>query len=112
MDAPQTDAHGHPTAFEILLNGVRIHYAVLPDHPHDTRGALSYLKGIKGCYGYLVNLVAEGELLARIRAASSGAAPLIMRCGVPADPGLQGGLTLYGGDCGRYPIGPTVIAEW
>jgi len=112
MDAPQTDAHGYSTAFELLLNGVRVHYAILPDHPNDSRGALSYLKGITGCYGYLANLVAEGELLERIRAAAGSDAPLILRCAVPDTPGLQGGLTLYGGDCGRYPIGPTVIAEW
>ena len=112
LDTPQTDAHGHPAAFEMLLNGVRIHSAILPDHPHDSRGALSYLKGLKGCYGYLANLVAEGEILEGIRAASGGGAPLVLRCAVPADQCIQGGLTLYGSDCGQYPIGPTVIAEW
>ena len=50
--------------------------------------------------------------LERIRAASSADAPLVLRCAVPDTPGLQGGLTLYSGDCGRYPLGPTVIAEW
>ena len=112
LDAPQTDAHGHCTAFEMLLNGVHIHDCILPDHPHDTRGALSYLKGLKGCYGYLANIAAEGELLDRIRSQSAPDAPLVLRCAVPDKPGLQGGLTVYGHDCGRYPIGPTVIVEW
>ena len=112
LDSPQTDTHVHPTAFELLVNGVRVYYEIVPDHPHDSRGALSYLKGLKGCYGYLVNLVAEGELLARIRAENGSDAPLVLRCAVPDTPGLQGGLTVYGSECGRYPIGPTVIAEW
>jgi len=114
MDAPQTDSHRHPTVFEMQLNGARIHHAILPDHPHDTRGALSYLKGLKGCYGFLANVVIEGELLERIRSqsAGNGNAALVLRCAVPPDDGLAGGLTLYGADCGRYPIPPTVLAEW
>lgn len=114
MDAPQTDFHRHPTLFEMRLNDVCIHRAILPDHPHDTRGALSYLKGLKGCYGFLVNIVVEGELLERIRQQRTESEnTLVLRCAVPEEnKGLQGGLTLYGGDTGRHPIGPTVIAEW
>lgn len=112
VDSPQTDTRGHPTAFEMQLNGVRIHRCVLPDHPHDTRGSLSYLRGLKGCYGFLNTAVVEGELLERIRAATPPDAPLVLRCAVPADPCLEGGLTVYGGACGRYPIGPTVMAVW
>ena len=112
-DFAQTGAQGHRTALEIRINGVRVHGSILPDHPHDSRGALSYLQGLKGAYGYLVNTVVEGALLDRIRAEVRPDAPLILGCAVPADqPGLQGGLTIYGADCGRYPIGLTVIAEW
>jgi len=31
---------------------------------------------------------------------------------VPADAPFRGGLTIYGAESGRYPICPTVIAEW
>jgi hypothetical protein len=31
---------------------------------------------------------------------------------VPADAMAQGGLTIYGAECGRFPICPTVIVEW
>lgn len=111
MDAPQTDPDRYPTTFEIRLNGIRVHHAVLPDHPHDTRGALSYLKGGRGGYGYLAHALAEYDLLDRIREHSNGGS-LVMRCAVPQDANVKGGLSIYGGDSGRYPIPPTVIAEF
>ena len=112
LDTPQTDVHPYPTAFELLLNGVCVHHGILPDHPHDARGALSYLHGLKGCYGYLTVAVAEGELLDQIRRNSTPDAPLVLRCAVPSEPALEGGLTVYGCGCGCYPIGPTVVGVW
>ena len=82
----------------------------MPDHPHDTRGVLSYLRGGRGAYGYLTQIVVEGESLQRVRAAG-GAGHLRLRCEVPPDVPARNGLTLYGPECGRYPVGVTVVLE-
>ncbi|MDB6175379.1 MAG: glycoside hydrolase family 2 sugar binding [Chthoniobacteraceae bacterium] len=106
---PQTDSFVRPTTLQIKLNGQRIHESVLPNHPHDTRGALSYLRGGCGAYGYLVSTTLEGELLREVLAASIDTT-LVLRCEVP--PGItSGGLTIYGGDCGRFPVSPTLLIE-
>jgi hypothetical protein len=109
---PQTSAHRHPTIFEMLLNGLRVHQEVLPDHPHDTRGALSYLRGGKGAYGYLMRATIEDALLQRLAGEVGGTGQLRFRCAVPGDSVPIGGLSVYGHDCGRFPIGPTLIVEW
>jgi hypothetical protein len=108
--APQTDSFAQPTALSILLNGVAIYSTILPNHPHDARGALSYLRGNRGAYGYLAHATVEGALLDRVKAAMKGN-HLRLRCAVPRDHQPQGGLTIYGSACGRYPIGPTIIVE-
>ena len=51
--SPQTDSFTHPTLLRVELNGVRIYEQVLPNHPHDARGALSYLRGGRGAYRLL-----------------------------------------------------------
>ncbi|HUR59500.1 MAG TPA: glycoside hydrolase family 2 TIM barrel-domain containing protein [Opitutaceae bacterium] len=112
---PQTGAHKHPTVFELRLNGLRVHREVLPDHPHDTRGALSYLrdpKGGRGAYGYLMRATIVDALLARVASEAAGSGELRLRCEVPRDEAPAGGLTVYGHDTGRFPIGPTVVVEW
>lgn len=111
-DTPQTDSHRYPTRFELLVNDVPVHRALLPNHPHDTRGALSYLRGGRGAYGYLVHAAIEGEALRRILQLITESGALRLRCAVPEDRPPHGGLTVYGHDCGRYPIGPTVVLEW
>ncbi len=111
IDHPQTDSQHYPTTFEILVNGVRVHHAILPDHPHDSRGALSYLNGGYGGYGYLAQILAEGELLQAIRDHATDGT-LLLRCGVPADARVQGGLSIYGARSGRFPTSLTVISEW
>ena len=108
----QTGGHRHPTRFELLINDLRVHREILPDHPHDTRGALSYLRGGKGAFGYLMRATIEDVLLQRVAEASAGTGELRFRCAVPADSTPIGGLTVYGYDCGRFPIGPTVVIEW
>jgi len=35
-----------------------------------------------------------------------------LRCAVPANAMVQGGLTIYGAECGRFPLAPTVIIDW
>ncbi|HEX4265826.1 MAG TPA: glycoside hydrolase family 2 TIM barrel-domain containing protein [Verrucomicrobiae bacterium] len=111
MDSPQTDADIFPTTLQLSLNNVPVYKGVLRNHPHDARGVLSYLRGGAGAYGYLVHAFAEGDLLRQI-AASDGDGSLRLRCAVPPDALPVGGLTLYGAECGRFPVCPTVIVEW
>lgn len=108
---PQTDAFAHATAFQMLLNDVRVYQSILPNHPHDARGALSYLRGGRGAYGYLAHAAIEGPLLQEVLA-RTGDGKLRLRCLVPHDARPQGGLTVYGGDCGRFPTPPTLIVDY
>jgi beta-galactosidase/beta-glucuronidase len=89
---PQTDTELHPTMFDVLLNGYAVYEAKLPNHPHDTRGVLSYLRGSKGSYGYLAHVTAEGDLLQQIAERSQD--HLRLRLAVPHDAIIQGGLTI------------------
>jgi Glycosyl hydrolases family 2, sugar binding domain/Glycosyl hydrolases family 2/Glycosyl hydrolases family 2, TIM barrel domain len=106
----QTDSYRHPTCFEILLNGLPVHRSALPDHPHDARGALSYLRGDPGAYGYLVRATVENGLLAALAATAAEGGIVSLRCAVREAP--LGGLTVYDWDCGRLPIGLTLAIEW
>jgi hypothetical protein len=105
---PQTDTFAFPTTFRMLLNDVPIYTAVLPNHPHDATGSLTYLRGGRGAYGYLAHAAVDGALLEQVLT-NSRAGGLRLRCAVPAERTPHGGLTIYGGDCGRYPIPPTLI---
>jgi hypothetical protein len=107
---PQTDSFAQPTALRVLLNGVPVHRSVLPNHPFDSRGALSYLRGGRGAYGYLIHTTIESALLEEVKSRMKGN-HLRLRCQVGRDEEHQGGLTIYGRDCGRYPLGPTVMVE-
>lgn len=109
-DHPQTDAHRYGSQLVVSFNGLPVLTTLLPDHPHDTRGVLSFLRGGKGAYGYLLHPTLENQLLAEIaeRAASDGA--LVVRTEVISAP--CGGLTLYDYDCGRYPVPPTLVIHW
>ena len=110
-DTPQTDADVFPTTLQMFVNDVRVYGAVLRNHPHDARGVLSYLRGGLGGYGYPAYATAQGELL-RQMACRTAQDALRLRCVVPADALAQGGLTIYGAECGRFPVCPTVILEW
>ena len=110
-DTPQTDSHDFPTNFELSINGIPVHRGILPDHPHDSRGVLSYLRGGRGAYGYLIRATAEDGLLQQIADAAQREGALRFRCSAP-NVAPEGGLTVYDFDCGRYPIGPTAIIEW
>lgn len=110
-DSPQTDDDVFPTTLHMFLNEVRIYGAVVRNHPHDARGVLSYLRGGRGAYGYPAYALAEGKLLAEI-ANNITDDSLRLRCSVPADALAQGGLTIYGAECGRLPICPTIVLEW
>ena len=107
---PQTDSFAFPTNFRMLLNDVRVYEGLLPNHPHDSTGALSYLRGGRGAYGYLTHATAEGDLLRQVVAQSSSGG-IRLRCEVPPDALHKGGLTIYGREAGRFPIPPTLIIE-
>jgi hypothetical protein len=106
----QTDRFAEPSTLRILLNGVPAYRTSLPNHPHDARGALSYLRGGRGAYGYLCHAMIEGHLLGEVLREMKGN-HLYLRCQVPRGETASAGLTIYGFDCGRYPIGPTLIIE-
>jgi len=110
-DNPQTDGNIFPTTLLMSLNEIPVYRATLRNHPHDARGVLSYLRGVPGAYGYPAQATAEGELLNQV-ASSVKDGTLRFRCAVPADTLAQGGLTIYGAECGRFPICPTVIIDW
>ncbi len=79
---PQTDRFIQPSTLRLLLNGVPVHRTILPNHPHDTRGVLSYLRGGRGAYGYLCHATIEGALLEEVRCQGKGS-DLRLRCQVP-----------------------------
>jgi hypothetical protein len=109
--APQTDEDIFQTTLQLSLNDVPLYQGVLRNHPHDARGVLTYLRGGFGAYGYLVHAFAEGVTLQEI--AKNGDKDFLrLRCAVPADAKHQGGLTIYGAECGRFPVCPTVIISW
>jgi predicted transcriptional regulator len=108
---PQTDQNIYSTTLHILLNGLPVYQGVLRNHPHDSRGSLSYLRGCRGGYGFLIHAFAEDDLLKKIVASAHGEF-LRLRLAVPRETIPQGGLTVYGAESGRYPVSPTVILEW
>lgn len=109
-DFPQTDDDLHQTVVDVQLNGITVHEGILSNHPHDARGVLSYLRGGRGAYGYLTSSIIEGPLLNKIL--NGNANEIRLRCRVPADGMIDGGLTVYGAESGRYPICPTLVLEW
>jgi hypothetical protein len=109
-ETPQTDRFAQPSTLRLLLNGVPVYRTLLPNHPHDARGALSYLRGGRGAYGYLCHATIEGDLLREVLGQTRGE-HLRLRCVVPRDEEPQGGLVIYCYNAGRYPIGPTLIIE-
>lgn len=111
-DHPQSDLHAFPTGFELQLNELPVHRAVLPNHPHDARGGLTYLHDPYGAHGYLMNAVIEHEFLQRVAELVARDGCLRLRCVVPETSAAHGGLTVYAYNSGRYPICPTVIIEW
>ena len=110
-DIPQTDTNIFPTTLKMMLNGIPVYQATLPNHPHDSRGVLSYLRGAPGAYGYPAYAFIEGDLLHEVASKITDDS-LTLWCGVPAEAMAKGGLTLYGAECGRFPICPTIIIDW
>jgi hypothetical protein len=109
-DTPQTDRFAQSTSLRLLLNGVPVYRSLLPNHPHDARGALSYLRGGRGAYGYLCHATIEGDLLREVLQHMRGE-HFRLRCVVPRDEKPHGGLTIYSYNAGRYPMAPTLLIE-
>jgi hypothetical protein len=110
IDTPQTDADKFPTSLQMVLNGVRIFEEILPNHPHDSRGVLTYLRGGAGAYGYLASATVEGALFKQI--AESAHTHLTLTLAVPPTAMAQHGLQIYGAESGRFPVAPTIAIEW
>ena len=97
--ARQTEPEKHPSDVTISINGVDIETLRIPDCPADARGALSYINGHPGIYGYLHNVKVDPSSVLN-------AGTLTIRYEVKADAEAKGGFALYGARIGRYPTGP------
>jgi hypothetical protein len=106
-DTSQTDTSKHASNFTLLVNGLPVLRSLLPDHPHDSRGALSFLRGARGAYGYLIRSTIENDLLREVAARASAEGKLRIRTEVDGYP--VGGLTVYDHDSGRFPVALTTI---
>ncbi len=107
---PMTDTVPFPSAVRIRVCGQGVAVRDLPDDPADHRGLLSWHYPLRdrklreaGSYGYLVSASIPS---AAIEAAARNR-EIVIRLEV--DPGLAGGLAIYGEQFGRYPIDPTLV---
>ena len=105
--ARQTEPEKHPSDVTIAVNGVEIDTLHIPDCPADIRGALSYIHGEPGIYGYLYNVKVDPS-----RLMGQETDTLTVRYEVKTDADAKGGLALYGGRMGRYPTGPHAIIHF
>ena len=102
--ARQTEPEKHPSDVTISVNGVEIETVRIPDCPADTRGALSYINGHPGIYGYLHNLKVDPSTILESKTDT-----LTIRYEVKADAEAKGGFALYGARVGRYPTAPHLL---
>ena len=102
--ARQTEPEKYPSDVTISVNGVEIDTVRIPDCPADARGALSYINGQPGTYGYLHNVKVDPSNVLN-------ADVLTVRYEVKADAAAKGGFALYGARMGRYPIGPHLLIQ-
>jgi len=109
---PMTDGTKHPATVVVYLNGTEQQTVRLEDDPADHRGILSWLAQREdgtleeaGSYGYLVKVPFDS--LAVRRAAGSGV--LRVRLAVESSSENSGGLCVYGGKFGRYPLDPSIV---
>ena len=105
-----TDTERFPSAVRIRVSGVSLGAFELEDDPADHRGILSWHfqkrdKHLReaGSYGYLVAATIPQTALEKAAAAKE----IVLRLEV--DPGLPGGLAIYGEKFGRYPLDPTIV---
>jgi hypothetical protein len=105
---PQTDEDKHPTEVEISINGVEIGTEVLANDPCDARGALSYIHGLSGEYGYLTG-ASTGERTELVLKSCGAPNIITVRFEVKLEGARRGGLSIYGGRAGRYPTDPQLV---
>ena len=103
----QTDHDRWPSQVEVLVGDLLLGRVDLPDQPADGRGVLSHHYGFAGRYGQLVQLAAHRESLREVATVLEQGARVVLR--VPGD--LPGGLCVYLGRTGRYPVEPCVLIE-
>jgi hypothetical protein len=109
---PQTEAQTFPSDLTVSLNGVVIGQLRLPDDPADARGVLSHHHQVDpGAYGYLTELIIEGETLAAILPGLSAQPAQLIRFTIAPEAEYAGGLALYGETRGCYPLGPTLLVD-
>ncbi|MFQ5809568.1 MAG: glycoside hydrolase family 2 protein, partial [Armatimonadota bacterium] len=108
--APQTDPDKHPSEVTVSVNGVAIATEVLENDPCDARGALSYIHGLSGEYGYLIGASTRRQTPEVLRSGGSTGI-VVVRFEVKEDARHRGGLSIYGSRAGRYPTDPCVIIE-
>lgn len=104
----QTEPRKIPTDLTISINGVEVKTITIPDAPADSRGALSYINGLPGKYGFLMNVEVPGRLMGTIKAASRGR-KLTLAFKVKGSARNRNGLILFGCRTGRYPVDPCLI---
>jgi hypothetical protein len=107
---PQTDPDKHPSEVTVSVNGVPIATEVLENDPCDARGALSYIHGLSGEYGYLIG-AGTGRRMEEAMRAGGAQGVLTVRFEVKEDATHRGGLSIYGSRAGRYPTDPCVVIE-
>ena len=107
---PQTDPDKHPSEVTVSVNGVAIATELLENAPCDARGALSYIHGLSGQYGYLIRAT-SGERTAQALRAARAKGVVVVGFEVKEDAAHRGGLSIYGGRAGRYPTDPCVMVE-
>ena len=100
--ARQTEPEKYPSDVTISVNGVEIETVRILDCPADARGALSYINGHPGIYGYLHNVKIDPSSVLNART-------LTIRYEVKANAEAKGGFALYGTRIGRYPTGPHLL---
>lgn len=107
---PMTDQTKFASAVIVKANGIYAGRYELPDDPADHRGILSWHNQLKdrklreaGSYGYRISVPISAAALQE--ATKTG--EIVIR--LEAEPGLSGGLAIYGDKFGRYPINPTVV---
>ncbi len=102
--ARQTEPEKYPSDVTISINGVEIETIRISDCPADARGALSYINGHPGIYGYLHKVKVDPSSVLK-------AETLTIRYEVKADAKAKGGFALYGARIGRYPTGPYLLIK-
>jgi len=105
---PQTDCCKHPSDITVSFNNLEIETVTVPDAPCDTRGALSYVRGFDGKYGYLLRVRVTGPRLRQIARRGENRR-VLLRLGVRPEAKHRGGITIYSSRAGRYPVDPQLI---